>query len=61
MLINDKILVDHLEIVTEKTSMNKPYYSLKYHEVNGEWCLGYSSYSLPIVLAYIIEYFLIKW
>nr|DAD85026.1 MAG TPA: hypothetical protein [Podoviridae sp. ctV3c15] len=62
MVNKDKIIVDHLEIITTKTSLNKPYYELKYHDTyTNKWCIGYSSYSLPIVLAYILEYFILKW
>ena len=61
MVNKDKIIVDHLEIITTKTSLTKPYYELKYHDADtNEWCIGYSSYSLPIVLAFILEYFIIK-
>lgn len=58
---NDKVIVDHLEIITTKSTLNKPYYEVKYHDIEtNEWCIGYSSYSLPIVLAFILEYFILK-
>ena len=61
MVIKDKVIVDHLEIINTKTKANKPYYEVKYHEVEtNEWHIGYSSYSLPIVLAFILEYFILK-
>lgn len=61
MVNKDKVIVDHLEIINTKTTCNKPYYELKYHDVEtNEWCIGYSSYSLPIVLSFILEYFILK-
>ena len=65
-MFGEKILIDYLQIVASKNnsqdSMNMPYYSLIYHEVNNNDChIGFSSYSLPIVLAYILDYFIFKW
>lgn len=62
MMNKGKVIVDHLEIITTKTVDNKTYYELKYHDVEAnEWYIGYSSYSLPIVLSFILEYFILKW
>lgn len=32
-MINDKVIVDHLEIIATKTAINKPYYEVKYHDI----------------------------
>lgn len=61
MVDKDKNIVDHLEIIATNASLPNPYYEIKYHNIEtNEWCIGYSSYSLPIVLAFILEYFIIK-
>lgn len=61
MMNNDKVIVGRLEIITTKTALNKPYYEVKYHNIEAnECCIGYSSYSLPIVLVFIFRYFILK-
>lgn len=57
--MNERIIVDHLEIIT--TEIDKtPYYEIKYHIVGtSDYNIGYSSYNLAVVLAYILKYFTI--
>ena len=51
------VKVDSLEIIVRMIG-NKPYYEVKYREVGeDEYCIGYSSYDLKIVLGYIDTYF----
>ena len=49
--------VNSLEIVVRMIN-NKPYYEVKYKEVGrDDYCIGYSSYNLKVVLGYIDTYF----
>ena len=51
------VKVDSLEIIVRMIG-NKPYYEVKYREVDEkDYSVGYSSYDLKIVLGYIDEYF----
>lgn len=51
------VKVNSLEIIVRMID-DKPYYEVKYKEVGeDDYCIGYSSYDLKIVLGYIDTYF----
>ena len=51
------VKVDSLEIIVRMID-DKPYYEVKYKEVGeDDYCIGYSSYDLKIILGYIDTYF----
>lgn len=53
----EKVKVSSAEIVVHGTK-EKPYYEIKYFDLSkGQWCLGYSSYSLAFVFEWLEECF----